>query len=68
MKLMIEKEFVDKYTSKNYEVGKIVDFKDERASELLNDPRNLVSKVKEAVTPVEKVAKAIKKPVTKKSK
>ena len=42
MKLKIEKEFVDKYTSKNYEVGKIVDFKDERASELLNDPRNLV--------------------------
>ena len=68
MKLKIEKEFVDKYTSKNYEVGKIVHFKDERASELLNDPRNLVSKVKEAVTPVEKVAKAIKKPVAKKSK
>ena len=48
MKLRIEKEFTDKYTNKKYKVGSEVEFKDERAKELLSDNRELVTQVKEA--------------------
>lgn len=45
--LKIEKKFKDKYdNSIHYEKGKEYEFKAERAEELLNDKRNLVSKVK----------------------
>lgn len=61
MKLKIEKEFTDKYTGELYKVGDEVEFKDERAKELLSDKRELVTQVKEASK------EAPKKP-TKKSK
>lgn len=61
MKLKIEKEFTDKYTGEVYKVGDEVEFKDERAKELLSDKRELVTQVKEASK------EAPKKP-TKKSK
>lgn len=47
MKVRIEKTFTDKYTGEKREAGSIVDFEDERASELLADPRQVVSEVKE---------------------
>ena len=47
MKVRIEKTFTDKYTGEKREAGSIVDFEDERAAELLADPRQVVSEVKE---------------------
>ena len=47
MKVRIEKTFTDKYTGEKREAGSIVDFEDERAAELLADPRNVVSEVSE---------------------
>ena len=47
MKVRIEKTFTDKYTGEKREAGSIVDFDDERAAELLADPRQVVSEVKE---------------------
>lgn len=47
MKLKIEKEFKDKYTGEKYTAGSEVEFKDDRAKELLSDSRELVSEVKE---------------------
>ncbi len=47
MKLRIEKEFTDKYTDEKYSVGSEVEFKDERGRELLDDPRGLVTIIKE---------------------
>jgi hypothetical protein len=60
MKLRIETEFTDKYTGKKYKVGSEVEFKDERANELLADPRKLVTLVKDETTEV------LKKPTKKK--
>jgi hypothetical protein len=48
MKLKVEKPFMDKYTSENYEVGQVIEVSDERGSELLSDERRLVSKVQKA--------------------
>ncbi len=47
MKVRIEKTFTDKYTQERREAGSIVDFDDDRAAELLADPRKVVSEVKE---------------------
>lgn len=47
MELKIERNFTDKYNGTKYELGKIYDFTKERAEELLNDPRKLVSKIEE---------------------
>ena len=47
MKVRIERTFVDKYTQERREAGSIVEFDDDRAAELLADPRNVVSEVKE---------------------
>ena len=47
MKVRIEKTFTDKNTGERRESGSIVDFEDERAAELLADPRKVVSEVKE---------------------
>lgn len=47
MKLKIKKEFTDKYTGKKYKAGSEVEFEEDRAKELLSDPRELVSEVKE---------------------
>lgn len=47
MKLKIEKEFKDKYNDKKYKIGDKVEFEEERAKELLSDPRELVSKTEE---------------------
>ena len=46
MKVRIEKTFTDKHTGERREVGSIVEFDDERAAELLADPRQVVSEVK----------------------
>ena len=72
MKVRIEKTFTDKYTGEKREAGSIVDFKDERAAELLADPRQVVSEVKEKgqepkKTPAKKpAAKAATKKTSKK--
>lgn len=47
MKLKINKEFKDKFTGEKYKAGSEVEFKDDRAKELLSDKRDLVSEVKE---------------------
>ena len=47
MKVRIERDFIDKYTQEARKAGSIVEFEDERAAELLADPRNVVSKVDE---------------------
>ena len=46
MKLLIEKNFTDKYNGEKYKAGSEVEFEDERAEELLADPREVVSKPK----------------------
>lgn len=46
VKLRIEVGFNDKYNDAKYIVGDIVSFSKERANELLNDSRNLVSELK----------------------
>ena len=48
MKVRIEKTFTDKYTGETREAGSIVDFDNDRAAELLADPRQVVSEVKES--------------------
>lgn len=44
MKLKIEIAFRDKYTNKHYKVGDIINVDADRAKELLDDSRHLVSK------------------------
>lgn len=66
MKLRIETEFTDKYNGKKYEVGSEVEFEDERAKELLNDNRSLVTKIKEAPK-AQEAPKAAPKKTTKKT-
>ena len=56
MKVKIERTFVDKYTQEMRKAGSIVEFEDERAAELLADPRNVVSKVEEGEKEPEKPA------------
>lgn len=63
MKLKIEREFKDKYTGKKYTAGSEVEFEDERAKELLSDPRDLVTQIKE-----EEPKTASKKPARKSKK
>jgi hypothetical protein len=65
MKLKIEREFKDKFTGKKYTAGSEVEFEDERAKELLADPRDLVTQVKEAS---EDKPKEVPKKSTRKSK
>lgn len=43
MKLKIEKAFTDKYNAKRYKVGQEIEFEADRAKELLEDDRHLVS-------------------------
>lgn len=62
MKLKINKEFKDKFTGEKYKAGSEVDFKDDRAKELLSDTRDLVSEVKETTE------EATKKPAKKSKK
>lgn len=66
MKLKINKEFKDKFTGEKYKAGSEVEFKDERAKELLSDTRELVSEVKE--TSEEASEEAPKKPAKKSKK
>lgn len=68
MKVRIERTFVDKYTQERREAGSIVEFDDGRAAELLADPRNVVSEVKEekGQEPTEPEKKPVKKPAPKK--
>ena len=47
MKVRIERDFIDKYTQEMRKAGSIVEFEDERAAELLADPRNVVSQIDE---------------------
>lgn len=66
MKLKIEVNFTDKYTGKKYKAGSEVEFKDDRAEELLSDTRGLVSEVEEE--PEEEVKEDTKKPAKKSKK
>jgi hypothetical protein len=54
MKLKIEQEFTDKYTEEKYSVGSEVEFKEERGRELLDDPRGVVTLIKEEAKKEEK--------------
>ncbi|MBQ1292795.1 MAG: hypothetical protein IIY21_02070 [Clostridiales bacterium] len=73
MKLKIVQDFMDKNTRELYKAGSEVEFKADRAAELLADPRGLVSEVpgdtpQEPETKAEKPeVKAAKKPRRKKS-
>ena len=51
MKVKVEKTFIDKYTKERREAGSIVEFDDDRAAELLADPREVVSTVKDEEKP-----------------
>jgi hypothetical protein len=71
MKVRIERTFVDKYTQERREAGSIVEFDDDRAAELLADPRNVVTKIdeeegQEPKKPAEKPKAAPKKKAAKK--
>lgn len=70
MKLKIERNFKDKYTGKKYKAGDEVEFKDDRAKELLSDPRGLTSKVKEEPKeePKEELKEELEKPAKKSKK
>ena len=72
MRLLIKNVFRDKNTKEVYKVDSIIEFEDERAKELLSDPRKLVEEIKEAKAEEEIIAeepkKATKKRTTKKSK
>jgi hypothetical protein len=68
MKLKIEREFKDKYTGKKYKAGDTVEFKEERAKELLSDNRVLVSEVKEEIKEEPKEVEEEPKKPAKKSK
>ena len=57
MKVRIEKTFTDRYTGERREAGSIVEFDDNRAAELLADPRQVVSEVKEEGQEPKKAAK-----------
>ena len=61
MKVKIEKTFTDKYTGEKRIAGSVIDFEENRATELLADPRGVVSEVKE-----EEPAKPKKKTTKKK--
>lgn len=50
MKLKIEKVFKDKNTGERYDIGKVIEFEEDRAKELLSDERHLVSEVKPKTT------------------
>lgn len=47
MKLKIAKEFKDKHTGEKYTPGDIKEFENERAKEILSDPRKLVIKIQD---------------------
>ena len=47
MKIKVEKQFRDKITGDLRNVGDVFEAEDERGRELLNDPRELVTLVKE---------------------
>ena len=70
MKVRIERTFVDKYTQERREAGSIVEFDDDRAAELLADPRNVATKIdeegQEPKKPEEKPKAAPKKKAAKK--
>lgn len=68
MKVRIEKTFVDKYTQERREAGSIVEFDDDRAAELLADPRKVVSEIKEEEKGQEPEKKAAKPKTTPKKK
>lgn len=47
MKLKVEMSFKDKYTGELYAVDEVIEVDKDRADELLSDPRELVTVVKE---------------------
>lgn len=65
MKVRIERDFIDKYTQEMRKAGSIVEFEDERAAELLADPRNVVSQIDEKEGQEPKKAAAKPKAATK---
>lgn len=65
MKLRINRTFRDKNNGKLYKAGAVVVFNAERAAELLNDERSLVSEVEEQKKEPEKPK--TKKPEPKKA-
>lgn len=69
MKLKIEQIFKDKYTGKMYDkIGEVLNFTKERGEELLNDPRKLVSEVKEELETASKEPKNVEVPEKKSKK
>ena len=65
MKVRIERDFIDKYTQEMRKAGSVVEFEDERAAELLADPRNVVSQIDEKEGQEPKKADAKPKTATK---
>ena len=68
MKLLIKKEFRDKFTGELYKVDDVKEFTKERAEQILADPRGLVEAAPEEPTEPKPKKPAAKKPVAKKAK
>lgn len=61
MKLRILKGFYDKYTNVLYKKGDIVDFKTDRAKELLSNDLNIVKSEDDEILASKKTKRRIKK-------
>lgn len=68
MKLAIKKEFRDKITGELYKVDDVKEFTDDRAKEILADPRGLVEAAPAEPEEPKQKKPATKKPATKKAK
>ena len=68
MKLVIKKEFRDKFTGELYKVDDVKEFAEDRAKQILADPRGLVEVAPEDPTEPKQKKPAAKKPATKKAK
>lgn len=68
MKLAIKREFRDKITGELYKVDDVKEFTEERAKEILADPRGLVEAAPEEPEEPKPKKPAAKKTATKKAK
>jgi hypothetical protein len=68
MKVKINMTFIDKITGKRMIAGSEAEYDEQRAAELLADPRNVVTKIDEDEDqePTEPEKKPVKKPAPKK--
>lgn len=68
MKLVIKREFRDKFTGELYKVDDVKEFADDRADQILADPRGLAEVAPEEPEEPKPKKPAAKKPAAKKPK